>query len=55
MAKMTAIDSNQCRRAKPEGSPALICASSLRILISPAESPNGILWSSVLHEMPNFV
>ena len=31
MAKTTAIDSKQCRRAKPEGSPALLCAFGLHL------------------------
>ena len=30
MAKTTAIDSKQCRRAKPEGSPTLLCAIGSR-------------------------
>ena len=30
MANTTAIDSKQCRRAKPEGSPALLCALGSR-------------------------
>ena len=30
MAKTTAIDSKQCRRAKPEGSPTLLCALGSR-------------------------
>ena len=30
MAKTTAIDSKQCRRAKPKGSPALLCATLSR-------------------------
>ena len=38
MAKTTAIDSKQCRRAKPEGSPALLCALGSRFW---GESPDG--------------
>jgi hypothetical protein len=30
MAKTTAIDSKQCRRARPEGSPTLLCALGSR-------------------------
>ena len=30
MAKTTAIDSKQCRRARPKGSPALLCALGSR-------------------------
>ena len=30
MAKKTAIDSKQCRRAKPKGSPTLLCALGSR-------------------------
>ena len=37
MAKTTAIDSKQCRRAKPEGSPALLCALGSRFW---GESPD---------------
>ena len=37
MAKTTAIDSKQCRRAKPEGSPTLLCALGSRFW---GESPD---------------
>ena len=37
MAKTTAIDSKQCRRAKPESSPALLCALGSRFW---GESPD---------------
>ena len=37
MAKTTAIDSKQCRRAKPKGSPALLCALGSRFW---GESPD---------------
>ena len=38
MAKTTAIDSKQCRRAKPKGSPTLCCALGSRFW---GESPDG--------------
>ena len=38
MAKTTAIDSKQCRRARPKGSPALLCALGSRFW---GESPDG--------------
>ena len=37
MAKTTAIDSKQCRRAKPKGSPTLLCALGSRFW---GESPD---------------
>ena len=48
MAKTTAIDSKQCRRAKPKGSPALLCATLSRFQRDNMDRSEHFLFTSVL-------
>ena len=48
MAKTTAIDSKQCRRAKPKGSPALLCATLSRFRRDNMDRREHFLFPSVL-------